>query len=113
MEKQSILNKLNQTVLHDQQLDSIVIDTNPVNSIIFNCRIYNEETKKYDSFIVKCDEIIDLNMSSLKLTQDLDFEINTFDYTWEKNFKLNAFMLTGHGEPGLSIKLECKKVVLS
>ena len=112
MKKQSLLNKLNQIEFHDLPLDSILIDTNTVNSITFNCSSYNEKTKEYDPFSLKFDKIINLEMSSLKLTQDLDFEINSFDYSWDNNFKLNTFILTGFGEPGLSIQLECENVSL-
>lgn len=110
--QQNILEILNEIDFHDIPVNKISFQSNSQLELIISFLLYNKIKDEYEEYFLKFINIHILNSSSLILSKESDFEINTFDYHFDGLFNCKLLFLLGFGEPSFEIELKCEFILL-
>ncbi|MCA6363247.1 MAG: hypothetical protein IM638_09420 [Bacteroidetes bacterium] len=108
-----VIDKLNSYEFHDTPVASMEFKSGQTVELVLHLLIYNEGSKDYDKLRLSFQEINKLESSPLFLTSNSELELFRFDYEYKDGFFCKLQLLSGIGEPSLSIDLTCQAIDIS
>ena len=110
MDPQALFAQLDQYEFHDLPIESIQLTSGEGLSLLITATPYNEAAEAYSILQLKFSGISALQMDTVTLLEDSEFEMYRFDYRYDTCFECEMLFLTGMGKPGFTIKLSCSVI---
>lgn len=107
----TLLAQLDQYSFHDLPITSIQFTSGEGLRMLITATPYNEVAEAYSVLHLKFSGISALQMDTVTLFEDSEFEMYRFDYRYDTCFECEMLFLTGFGKPGFTIKLSCSAIM--
>ena len=112
MTSSKIIEKLDEHEFHDMLIESVSLYNDNGVQLILTALPFNANTNDYGKLRLTFSKLIDLKMDELRLNNDSEFELSSFDYEYNACFDCKLILLRGAGRPSLTIELKCQHIQL-